>query len=106
MTSEHLTTPVSGIMTSTAATRRSSRIVSASRVSRTDYEKSCDVLETLKLKKQRTSNIQRGEEAVRIRLESERKSAESGEKVKTYKMCCEEAGYLTGNASKDLNRLK
>jgi hypothetical protein len=106
MTSGHLTTPVSGIMTSTAATRRSSRFFSDSRVPRTDYETSCDALKTLKVKKRRTSNIQRGEEAVRIRLESERKSGESGEKVKTYEMCCEEAGFLTGNASKDLNRLK
>ena len=43
---------------------------------------------------------------MRIRLESEKKSVESGEKVKTHEVCCKEANFLTANASKDLSRLK
>lgn len=105
MTSEHLTTPVSAIMTSTAATRRSSRIVSASRVPQTDYEKSCDERERMKLKKRRTSNIQRGEDAVKRRLESEEKAGKSGEKVKTYEECCEETGFLADFPRQDLYKL-
>jgi hypothetical protein len=40
----------------------------------------------LKLKQRRDLNIQRGEDAVRIRLESEEKAKKSGEKPKTYEI--------------------
>ncbi len=39
----------------------------------------------LKLKWRQVSNVQRGEDAVRIRLESDEKAKESGETAKTYK---------------------
>ena len=39
----------------------------------------------LKLKRRRDSNVQRGEDAVKIRLESEEKAKKSGETSKTYK---------------------
>jgi len=41
-----------------------------------------------------------------MRLESEKKAAKSNEKVKTYEMCCKEAGFCTDNPRQDLNRLK
>lgn len=105
MTSEHLTTPVSDIRTSTAATRRSSRLVLDSRVRRTEYEKSCDAQKTTKEKRRRISNIRRGGEAVIRRLESEEKADKSGEKVKTYEECCQDAGYLTDFPRQDLSKL-
>ena len=70
MTSEYLTTPVSAIGTITAVTRRSGRIVSAPPAATTDYAIRERKAEEAKKKKRRDSNVQRGEDAVKIRLES------------------------------------
>ena len=40
----------------------------------------------LKLKWRRDSNVQRGEDVVKIRLESDEKAKKSGEKPKTYEI--------------------
>ena len=45
----------------------------------------------LKLKRRRDSNVRRGEDVVKIRLESDEKAKESGEKPKTYESCKREA---------------
>jgi len=41
--------------------------------------------EEAKKKKRRDLNVRRGEDAVKIRLESDEKAEKSGEKPKTYK---------------------
>jgi len=105
MTSEHLTTPVSGVMTSSAATRRSSRIVSAPQVTQSEYAKRCDAKKAKKQKRRRDSNILRREDAVKRRLESEEEARKSGEKVKTYEKCCIEANYVTDFPRQDLFKL-
>ena len=85
MISEHLKTLEGAIGTITAVTRRSGRIVSAPPAATTDYAIRERKAEEAKKKKRRDSNVQRGEDAVKIRLESEKKAKESGEKPKTYK---------------------
>ena len=71
MTPEHLTIPVSPFGTTTAPVRRSSRIVSAPQAATTDYAIRERKAEEAKKKKRRDSNVQRGEDTVKIRLESE-----------------------------------
>ena len=85
MLSEHLTTPVSAIGTITSAERRSSRIRGVPQTSRTEHAIQEREAEEAKKKKRRDSNVRRGEDAVRIRLESEKKAKKSGETSKTYK---------------------
>ena len=86
MTSEHLTTPVSAIGTTTSATRRSSRIRGVPQTAPTEYAIRERKAEEAKKKKRRDSNVRSGEEAVKIRLESEEKAKKSGEKPKTYEI--------------------
>jgi hypothetical protein len=67
---------------------------------------SVDLLQAMELKKsqgkrakrRRESNQLRGEKAVKIRVESEKKAKTSGEKAKSYEKYCEEASFLTDNA--------
>ena len=60
--------------------------------------------EANKKKRRRISNQLRGENAVEIRITSEKKAKSSGEKAKSCVKCCEEAGFLTDNARADLRR--
>jgi len=105
MTPEHLTTPVSAIVTTIAPTRRSSRIVSVPQAATTEYATQERKAEQAKKKRRRDSNVRRGEDAVNIRLESEKNAKGSGEKPKSLKTCCLEARYDTENPRKDLSRL-
>ena len=70
MISEHLTTLVSAIGMTTAATRRSSRIRGVPQTAPTEYALQEQKAKEAK-KKRRDSNVRRGEDAVKIRLESE-----------------------------------
>ena len=96
MTSRDLITPAHTIAMGNAATRRSVRISTMPSV---------DLLQAMELKKsqgkrakrRRESNQLRGEKAVKIRVESEKKKT-SGEKAKSYEKYCEEASFLTDNA--------
>ena len=85
MISEHLKTLEVAIGTITAVTRRSGRIVSAPPAAMTDYAIRERKAEEAKKKKRRDSNVQRGEDAVRIHLESDENAKKSGETSKTYK---------------------
>jgi len=97
MTSRDLITPAHTIAMGNAATRRSVRISTMPSV---------DLLQAMELKKsqakrakrRRESNQLRGEKAVKIRVESEKKAKTSGEKAKSYEKYCEEASFLTDNA--------
>ena len=71
MTSEYLTTPVSAIGTITAATRRSVRTRGGPQTTPMEYANREREAEEAKKKKRRDSNVQRGEDAVKIRLESD-----------------------------------
>ena len=84
MTPEHLIIPVSAIGTTTAAMRRSSRIRGVPQTAPTEYAIWERKAEEAKLKWRRDSNVRRGEDALRIRLESEEKAKKSDEKPKTY----------------------
>ena len=84
MTPEHLIIPVSAIGTATAAMRRSSRIRGVPQTASTEYAIWERKAEEAKLKWRRDSNVRRGEDALRIRLESEEKTKKSDEKPKTY----------------------
>ena len=85
MTPEHLTTPVSAIGTITSATRRSVRTRGGPQTTPMEYAIREREAEEAKKKKRRDSNVRRGEDAVKIRLESEEKAKKSGEIVKTCK---------------------
>ena len=85
MTSEYLTTPVSAIGTVTSAARRSGRTRGVPQTAPTKYAIQEQKAKEAKKKKRRDSNVRRGEDAVKIRLESEEKAKESGEKPETYK---------------------
>ena len=85
MTSEHLAIPVSAIGTTTAATRRSNRIRVVPQTAPREYAIQERKVKEAKKNKRRDSNVRRGEDAVKIRLESEEKSKNSSEKPKTYK---------------------
>ena len=76
MISEHLTIPVSAIGTTTAATRRSSRIRGVPQTAPTEYAIQERKAKEAKKKKRRDSNVRRREDAVKIRLESEEKAKE------------------------------
>ena len=84
MTSEYLTTPVSAIGTVTSAIRRSGRTRGGPQTTLVEYAIRERETEEVK-KKRRDSNVRRGEEAVKTRLESEKKAKKSGETSKTYK---------------------
>ena len=71
MTSEYLTTPVSGIGTVTSAARRSVRTRGGPQTTPMEYAIREREAEEAKKKKRRDSNVQRGEDTVKIRLESE-----------------------------------
>ena len=84
MTSAYLTTPVSAIGTITSATRRSVRTRGGPQTTPRENAIREREAEEAKKKKRRDSNVRRGEDAVKIRLESEKKPKKSGEKPKTY----------------------
>jgi len=87
MTSNDLTTPPHTIATGTAATRRSGRISSMpseALLQAKEMKKS----RVDKGKRRRESNQCRGDNAVQIRVESEKKAKMSDEKVKSYEKCC------------------
>ena len=71
MTPEHLTTSVSAIGTVTAATRRSVRTRGGPQTTPMEYANREREAEEAKKKKRRDSNVQRGEDAVKTRLEIE-----------------------------------
>ena len=71
MTSEYLATPVSAIGTITAATRRSVRTRGGPQTTPMEYAIQEREAEEAKKKKRRDSNVQRGEDAVKTRLEIE-----------------------------------
>ena len=71
MTSEYLTTPVSAIGTVTSAARRSGRTRGVPKTTPMEYAIREREAEEAKKKKRRDSNVQRGEDAVKTRLESE-----------------------------------
>ena len=71
MTSEYLTTAVSAIGTVTSAARRSGRTQGVPQTAPTKYAIQEQKAKEAKKKKRRDSNVQRGEDAVKIRLESE-----------------------------------
>ena len=85
MISEHLSTPVSTIETTIAPKGRSSRIRGVPQTARTEHAIQERKAKEAKKKKQRDSNVRRGEDAVKTRLESEEKAKKSGETSKTYK---------------------
>jgi hypothetical protein len=58
--------------------------------------------EANKNKRRRMSNQLRGDNAVEIRIESEKEAERTGEKVKSYVKCCEDAGFKTNNPRTDL----
>ena len=103
MTSEHSTTPANAMTTTTAGARRTSRVAlapAAASLLAMEIAKA----EANKKKRRRISNQLRGENAVEIRIESEIEAERTGEKVKSYVKCCEEAGFLPDNARADLRR--
>jgi len=102
-TSEHLTTHVNAMTTTTAGARRTSRVASAPSVA-SFLAVEIAKAEAKKNKRRRISNQLRGKNAVEIRITSEKKAESSGEKVKSYVKCCEEAGFLPDNARADLRR--
>ena len=85
MTSEYLTTPVSAIGTVTSAARRSGRTRGVPQTTLREYAIQERKAKEAK-KKRRDSNVQRGGDAVRIRLESEEKAKKSGETAETYEI--------------------
>ena len=85
MTSEYLTTPMSAIGTVTSAARRSGRTRGVPQTAPTKYAIQEQKAKEAKKKKRRDSNVQRGQNAVNIRLESDEKAEKSGEKPKPYK---------------------
>ena len=101
MTSEHSTTPANAMTTPTAGARRTSRVASAPVVASLLAMETARA-EANKKKRRRISNQLRGENAVEIRIASEKKAKSSGEKAKSCVKCCEEAGFLTDNARADL----
>ena len=103
MTSEHSTTPANAMTTPTAGARRNARVASAPVVA-SFLAVEITNAKANKKKRRRMSNQLRGENAVEIRIKSEEKAKSSGEKVKSYANCCEEAGFLTDNARADLRR--
>ena len=86
MISEHLTTPVSAIGTVTSAARRSGRTRGVPQTAPTKYAIQEQKAKEAKKKKRRDSNVRRGEDAVKTRLESDEKAKKSGEKPKTYEI--------------------
>ena len=101
MTTEHSTTPANAMTTTTVVARRTSRVASAptpASLLAVEIAKA----EAKKKKRRRISNQLRGENAVEIRIASEKKAKSSGEKAKSCVKCCEEAGFLTDNARADL----
>ena len=103
MTSEHSTTPANAMTTTTAVARRTSRVALAPTTTSFLAMETARA-EANKKKRRRISNQLRGENAVEIRIASEKKAKSSGEKVKSCVKCCEEAGFLTSNARADLRR--
>ena len=101
MTSEHSTTPANAMTTPTAGARRTSRVASAPTTA-SFLAMEIAKAEANKKKRRRISNQLRGENAVEIRIASEKKAKSSGEKAKSCVKCCEEAGFLTDNARADL----
>ena len=83
MTSEYLKTPVSAIGTVTSAARRSGRTRGVPQTTPNAIQER--KAKEAKKKKRRDSNVRRGEDAVKTRLESEEKVKKSGETLKTYK---------------------
>ena len=92
MTTEHSTTVVA---------RRTSRVALAPTTASFLAMETARA-EANKKKRRRISNQLRGENAVEIRIASEKKAKSSGEKAKSCVKCCEEAGFLTDNARADL----
>ena len=103
MTSEHSTTPLNVMTTPTAGARRTSRVASAPTTASFLAMETARA-EANKKKRRRMSNQLREENAVEIRIASEKEAKRTGEKVKSYAKCCEEAGFLTDNARADLRR--
>lgn len=101
MTSEHSTTPANAMTTTTAGARRTSRVALAPTTASFLAMETARA-EANKKKRRRISNQLRGDKAVEIRIESEKKAKSSGEKAKSCVKCCEEAGFLTDNARADL----
>ena len=103
MTTEHSTTPANAMTTTTVVARRTSRVALAPTTASFLAMETARA-EANKKKRRRISNQLRGENAVEIRIASEKKAKSSGEKVKSCVKCCEEAGFLTSNARADLRR--
>jgi len=103
MTSEHSTTPANAMTTTAAVARRTSRVALAPTTA-SFLAMEIAKAEANKKKRRRESNQLRGDKAVELRIASEEKAKSSGEKVKSYVNCCEEAEFLTENARADLSR--